>query len=235
MNTPYIKCDETTWDYLKPILYGLGYNVQSVNNKNWDDYPYLVLDYGNTEKHCGNIFKEQLKNRYEIFVVEDFIKYIYNSNKNLINNFFQSLNCISFYNYPIINIFKNLPSNYPIYSLLDSYMKFIKIEDDMIICEDNNNNIIKFNEYGSLGDSKFRLIYPSEYNFCWENFQFYKIGTKVMCSNDGNDWRFRIYYSGHKTYNELNSSSNYDSWKYIIPFDDFNINDNNENIKNSIV
>lgn len=64
------------------------------------------------------------------------------------------------------------------------------------------------------------LLFPSKDNRDWNDFQILEEGHRVMCSDDGIDWHLHNYLKTNVAYC-ISDNTLIDSWKYIVPVEEF--------------
>lgn len=71
---PCIKCTPELWEYIEPYLEKWGYTFKYITEKNWKDFPVLVINIASDLGLCGNIdsysecYDRELTNNVEEFL-----------------------------------------------------------------------------------------------------------------------------------------------------------------------
>lgn len=74
MKIPCIKCTPKLWEYIEPYLEKWGYTFEHITEKNWKNYPVLVINIASDLGLCGNIdsysecYDRELTNNVEEFL-----------------------------------------------------------------------------------------------------------------------------------------------------------------------
>lgn len=180
------------------------------------------------------------------------------------NNHVYSLSCIypdkynkdwSVYKNKINNTMKNKINLIPILEKIKDYntilysplcgnviLKRINIKDNpSILCRTDDNKEIYFNKYGQLLYNNYGecILFPSNKNRDWSTFKIeLPINTLVMVSDyNKNDWEISFYKGNNKASNKASNKLCYGkeyNYKYIIPYDKFDINNITESLNYNI-
>lgn len=114
-----------------------------------------------------------------------------------------------------------------LYHLMFGEVEFDGIDNDDIFVITTNKDDEKgryyVNSFG-LYDINYPngecLLFPSKDNRDWNNFQVLEESHRVMCSDDGLEWYFKLY-KNNKTASSFDTEYIDSTWKYIVPIEDF--------------
>ena len=136
----------------------------------------------------------------------------------------------------LVEILKNTPNGTKLWSDVHGEITFVKIQDSIgseILCISKISNCSfssKGEFYAGLGQC---ILFPSKTQRDWSKFKVdLPGGTKVMCSDNGNDWMLRIYRANK--YANVPTIANYYAFKYVIQVSDFDFGNIESNINKTI-
>lgn len=127
----------------------------------------------------------------------------------------------------IANKLKHYKKGTKLYSPIFGEVEFDSINNNAIYVNtiNNDNEIVSMlfesnGQFYSCYSNAECLLFPSKDNRDWNDFQVLEEGYRVMCSDDGMDWHLYSYLKTNVVYC-ISDNTLIDSWKYIVPVEDF--------------
>lgn len=231
---PVLKCTKELWTEIRPIIESYNITIDITADEYRDINCYLVSNFGCdtfTTLIIGFTSKDLCDTglRYLVNTKDEFLLAV----AKLAGKEYNSIITFNNSNIEKINIaekLKHCKKDTKLYHLLFGEVKFDSINNKdkyikIIIIDENNNKSTFCVNFNGIYDLSYPngecLLFPSKDNRDWNNFQILEEGHRVMCSNNGEDWKFREYIKDNIT-NCINSKDIYSNWLYIVPVEDFN-------------
>lgn len=198
-----------------------GYTVSYINNTHCNDAENHYFGYcANNETKTIGIYENAEESGLQAIVVEKSVVPEKKKENNL--NIDKDMEKID-----IVNKLKYCKKGTKLYSPIFGEVEFDNIENNAIYVNtiNNDNKIVRMpfesnGQFYSCYPNGECLLFPSKDNRDWNNFQVLEKGYRVMCSDDGMNWHLHNYLKTNIAYCISNNTLT-DSWKYIVPVEDF--------------
>lgn len=198
-----------------------GYIVSYINNTRYDDAENHYFGYcaNNATKTIG-IYENEEEGGLQAIVVEKSVVPKKKKENDLnINKDMEKIN--------IADKLKHCKKGTKLYSPIFGEVEFDSINNNTIYVNtiNNDNEIVSMpfesnGQFYSCYSNAECLLFPSKDNRDWNDFQVLEEGYRVMCSDDGMDWHLYNYLKTNVVYC-ISDNTLIDSWKYIVPIEDF--------------